>query len=315
MAEKIIIDTDPGIDDAMAIFYALESGAFDVLGLTTIFGNVHTEMATRNALKLLKVAGHPDIPVAHGAEKPLIQPYGGPAPHIHGTDGLGNANLPDVDKQPVQQSAAQFIVDQIMANPGEVTLVPVGPLTNIALAYHLQPAIAEKVKRVVLMGGAALVPGNVNPAVEANIYNDPEAADIVFKAPWDITMVGLDVTHKVLMTEADLDRYAKSTKPTSQLINQILPIYIDFAHQVIGERVLYTHDPTAISYLLNPSLFEVIRAPLRVQIEGVGRGKTWVWSITSDVAPEDFGYDSQHPINVVIDVDVPAVNQMMLATV
>lgn len=315
MTEKIIIDTDPGIDDTMALFYALENDALDILGLTTVFGNVHTDIATRNALKLLEIAGRIDVPVAHGAQRPLTQPYHGPVPYIHGEDGLGNTNLPPPQRRPIDLTAAQFIVDNIMTSPGEITLVPIGPLTNIALAYLLQPEIADHVKRVVLMGGAALAPGNVNPAAEANIFNDPEAADVVFKAPWDITMVGLDITHKIVMRHDELALYGKSSKPTSQLINRMLPIYTDYAQRVLGEPILYTHDPTAISYLLHPALYEVLRVPLRVQLDGVGRGKTWVWTDNYDVPAEDFGFDSKHPVNVVVGADVPAVKQHILATV
>ena len=164
MTEKIIIDTDPGIDDTLAIFYALESGAFDIVGLTTIFGNVETKLATQNALRLLEIAECTDIPVAQGAVTPLTKPFQGPVPHIHGEDGQGNCQLAPPIGKPIELTAAQFIVEQVMAQPGEITLVPIGPLTNIAVALHLQPEIVNKVKRVVLMGGAALVPGNVNPA-------------------------------------------------------------------------------------------------------------------------------------------------------
>ena len=315
MTEKIIIDTDPGIDDTLAIFYALESGVFDIVGLTTIFGNVDTKLATQNALRLLEIAECTDIPVAQGAVTPLIQPFQGPVPHIHGEDGQGNCQLAPPIGKPIGLTAAQFIVEQVMAQPGEITLVPIGPLTNIALALHLQPEIVNKVKQVVLMGGAALVPGNVNPAAEANIYNDPEAADLVFTAGWDVTMVGLDVTHKVLMSQEQLNQYAKSSKPTSLHISKILPLYLDFAEKVLGKPMLYMHDPTVISYLLNPSLFEVAQYPLKVETQGISRGKTWVWSQTVDFPPEEFGFTGSNPVKVVLDADADTVNQMLLNTI
>jgi inosine-uridine nucleoside N-ribohydrolase len=196
VARKIIIDTDPGVDDAMAIFLALRSPEVSVIGLTTIFGNVHTDLATVNALRLLEIAGRNDIPVAHGASAPLTRAYAGPVAFIHGDDGQGNVYLAPASSQAISQPAAEFIVEQILNAPGEITLVPVGPLTNIALALQLEPRIAGLVHEVVLMGGNALVPGNATPAAEANIHNDPEAADIVFAADWAVTMVGLDVTDK-----------------------------------------------------------------------------------------------------------------------
>ncbi|MBI9046967.1 MAG: nucleoside hydrolase [Anaerolineaceae bacterium] len=314
MKEKIIIDTDPGVDDTLAIFYALESRKFDLLGLTTVFGNVNTDLATLNTLRLMEIAGRTDIPVYAGAQTPIIGQYLGPVPHVHGDDGQGNTHLPLPKIHTAEGTAVQFIVEQIMNQPDEITLVPIGPLTNIALAIRLQPRIIEKVKRVVLMGGAALVPGNYNPAAEANIYNDPEAADIVMTAAWDVTMVGLDVTHQVLMSNEQLSNYGRSSKATSQHISKIIPHYEAFAYQV-GMSGMYMHDPTAISYLLAPSLFEVKRYPLRVETLGISRGKTWVWTDTKDFPPEEFGYDTNNPVSVVLGADVEAVNQMLLETV
>ena len=177
---KIIIDTDPGADDALAILFALQRPELEVFGLTSIFGNVPTDLAAQNALRLLTVAGRLDIPVAQGAAKPLSIPPASYAYWVHGDDGLGNLNLPLSKTQPIPQAAAQFIVDTVMAHPGEVTLVPIGPLTNLALALALEPRITGNVAGVVLMGGAARVNGNVNPAAEANIFHDPHAADAVF---------------------------------------------------------------------------------------------------------------------------------------
>ena len=312
MAEKIIIDTDPGVDDTLAIFYALESKDLEVVGITTIFGNVHTDLATQNALRLIEIAGHSDIPVAQGVEKPLDTPYIGPVPHVHGEDGQGNIHLPPPVGKPVDQSAAEFIVSQVSTHPGEISLVPIGPLSNIALALRLRPQIQDEVKRVVLMGGAALVPGNTNPAAEANIYNDPEAADIVFSANWDITMVGLDVTHKVLMPQNQIDKFANSQKATAQHISKILPFYMDFAHKALGKPGMYLHDSIAIAYMLHPSLFEVQQYPLRVATQGIGRGKTWVWTRTMDFPPETFNFDTKHKVSVVLDADSDTVINNML---
>jgi purine nucleosidase len=273
--KKILIDTDPGVDDAMAIFFALQSPELDVVGLTTIFGNVHTSLATTNALRLLEIADRVDIPVAKGADDPIAVPFGGPVPFVHGDDGQGNAHLSPPSTEAVPEPAAEFIVDQIMAFPGEITLVPIGPLTNIALALRLEPQIARHVKEVVLMGGNALVPGNATPAAEANIHNDPEAADIVFGAGWPVTMVGLDVTHKVNMTREHLDAYGKISNPLCQHLAKIVPFYRDFFETTNRMNGIYVHDSTAITYVLDPTLFETHQWPLRVETQGFSRGKTW----------------------------------------
>lgn len=276
MTRKIIIDTDPGVDDAMAIFFALRSPELDVIGLTTIFGNVHTDLATVNALRLLDIAGRPDIPVAKGADDPLAVPFGGPVPFVHGDDGQGNIGLPPSTRRAVSESAAQFIVEQVMAQPGEITLVPVGPLTNLALALRLEPRIARNVQQVVLMGGNAIVPGNATPCAEANIHNDPEAADVVFSAPWPVVMVGLDVTHKVYMSAAHIEDYARMDNPLAQHVYRILPHYRKYFGDNYGIDGIFVHDSSAVAYLLDPTLFRVIEREVAVDCtHDLGRGKTW----------------------------------------
>lgn len=305
MARKIIIDTDPGVDDTMAIFYALASPELDVIGLTTIFGNAHTSLTTENALRLLEIAGREDIPVAKGADNPLTRPFRGGVPYIHGADGQGDVFLPPPKRQPLSQSAAEFIVEQIMAAPQEITLVPVGPLTNIALALRLEPKIVEHVQQVVIMGGAALVPGNVNPAAEANIYNDPEAADLVFSAGWDVVMVGLDVTHQIVMSREQIAHFASSSKPTAQHISRILPLYLDFVEGSRGgEAGMFVHDPSAISYLLAPDAFTVQEMPLAVATEGISRGKVWAWTAPREPEPP---WSNRRPVKVCVDVDAERV--------
>ena len=275
MPRKIIIDTDPGVDDTMAIFFALCSPELELIGLTTIFGNVHTELATKNALRLLEIAGRADIPVAHGADDALTRDYEGPVPFVHGADGQGEIFLPDPAGAPIDLSAAQFIVEQARANPGEITLVPVGPLTNIALALRLEPRITEWVDEVVLMGGNALVPGNASPAGEANIRNDPEAADLVFGADWQVTMVGLDVTLRVHMKPEDIAEYAEHGNPLSDHITRILPHYRNYFEANYDAEGIFVHDSSAIAYVIDPSLFSVRSWPIRVGTQGLGRGKTW----------------------------------------
>lgn len=313
-ARRIIIDTDPGIDDAMAIFFALRHPALDVIGLTTIFGNVTTELATANALRLLDIAGRPDIPVAPGAADPLCVPYSGPVAFVHGEDGQGNVDLPPSDRDPLDVSAAQFIVDQVMANPGEITLVPVGPLTNLALSLRLEPQIASHVREVVLMGGNALGPGNATPAAEANIRNDPEAADLVFGAGWPVTMVGLDVTHRVFMDDAHLAEYGKIDHPTAQHVAAIVPFYRAFYGERVGIDGIYVHDSSAIAYVVAPELFRTERWPIRVDCtQGISRGKTW--PALGDTDEHRLAAWHDRPlVNVCVDVDGPAVVALELAT-
>ncbi len=275
MPRKIIIDTDPGVDDTMAIFFALSSPELDVVGLTTIFGNVHTELATKNVLRLLEIAGRDDIPVAHGADDPLTGDFEGPVPYVHGEDGQGDIFLPDPAGAPIELSAAEFIIEQLRAKPGEITLVPVGPLTNIALALRLEPRITEWVDEVVLMGGNALVPGNASPAGEANIRNDPEAADLVFGADWAVTMVGLDVTLRVHMNPEHIAEYESHGNPMSDHITRILPHYRNYFEANYDAEGIFVHDSSAIAYMIKPELFTLRRWPIRVGTQGLGRGKTW----------------------------------------
>lgn len=274
MSKKIIIDTDPGVDDAMAILLALKSPEIELVGLTTIYGNVYTDLATQNALRLVEFAGRSDIPVAHGAEKPLVVTLDSVADFVHGRDGLGNINMPLPQGRSVDWPAAQFIVETVMAQPGEITLVPVGPLTNLALALALEPRLAQHVAEVVVMGGAATVSGNVTPAAEANIINDPHAADIVFTAAWPVTMVGLDVTMQTIMTDDYMLALKASGSPTAEFIYEISRFYRDFHFDTHGLAGMHTHDPSAIAFVLDPTLFTTERGPVRVVTEGLASGQT-----------------------------------------
>ena len=175
MTTKLIIDTDPGIDDAMAIFYAAAAPDIELLGLTTIFGNVTTKMATRNALRLLESADL-DLPVAHGAEKPLVLPPFEPSAHVHGDEGFGDIPAAEPKGQAVAEDAADFLIRMAREHKGELVLCPVGPLTNIALAVQRDPEFVKNCKRIVIMGGSLEAGGNITPHAEANIYHDPHAA-------------------------------------------------------------------------------------------------------------------------------------------
>jgi uridine nucleosidase len=293
--KRIIIDTDPGVDDSMAILLAFRSPELKVEGLTTVFGNTGTDVTTTNALRLVELAGHPEVPVARGAEKPLIRPFTGDGWVVHGRNGLGGVEYPAPKGTPDPRRAAQFIADTVMANPGEITLVPVGPLTNIAIAYALEPRIAQNVKEVVLMGGAAGVVGNVSAVAEANIHNDPEAANIVFHAGWPITMVGLDVTEKTIMTSEYLEELKRAGNPHTEFIYSIAQHYMSFYKQA-GIDGFHVHDSSAIAYLIDPSLFTTQRMFVDVEYQSPHHhGQTVAdWR----------GRRGQEPnVNVCLDVD------------
>lgn len=276
---KIILDTDPGVDDAMALLLALRSPEIDVLGVTSIYGNSTIDATTRNALNLLDFAGRSDIPVARGASQPLVNPPGATAEWVHGNDAMGNIGwtaLNNPDQRPTGKRAAQFIVDTVMANPGEITLVAVGPLTNLAIALQLEPRIAKTVRDVVIMGGNVAGMGNVSPFAEANIYSDPHAAAAVFRAGWNVTMAGLDVTQTVQMDNAYFAELAASSDRFGQFVSRIVPFYQEFHHSWYGyaNGAVDMHDPTAIAYLIDPSLFGGEYYSIVVGLDGPAEGMT-----------------------------------------
>ena len=307
---RLIIDTDPGIDDAIALFATLASPEFDVAGLTTVFGNVTVETATRNALALLDIAGRGDIPVARGAAAPVAMDYLGAIPHIHGEDGLGDGGELAAPTRPaLDVSAAEFLCREA---PG-ATILAIGPLTNLALALRLRPDLDTQVEQVVVMGGNALGPGNATPAAEANMMNDPEAADVVFGARWPVTMVGLDVTHQVVLPGAGIDAVTAAATPAARLLGRAIPLYRDFLATVSGlAGAIYLHDPSAVAYLLDPGLFRTQRWPVRVETQGISRGKTWPsLGDTDDAAPA--AWRGRPLVNVCVGVDAPGVLDLITA--
>ncbi|MEO0530356.1 MAG: nucleoside hydrolase, partial [Planctomycetota bacterium] len=208
-----LIDTDPGIDDAMAIVYALSDPQIELVGLTTVFGNVPVATATQNALNLLALTGHA-VPVAQGAAAPRTQPVKPHPDFVHGTGGFGEVQLPREPSTAHAADAADFIIQALRMSPGEITLIPVGPLTNLAEALDRAPEIAGLARDVVIMGGALACPGNVSPVAEANIWNDPHAADVVFAADWPMRMIGLDVTEQVRCSPQDFAHLAEARPVT-----------------------------------------------------------------------------------------------------
>jgi inosine-uridine nucleoside N-ribohydrolase len=298
----------------MAIQFALSSDQLEIIGLTTVFGNVPVELATSNALLLLHLAGKDAVPVAQGASKPLKGEFADGAPEVHGKDGLGNSFPPPSPLSPVSQSACQFIIEQVETHPQEITLVAVGPLTNLAEVLSTYPEVVGLVKEVVIMGGNALCPGNITPAAEANIYSDPEAADIVLGAGWPLTMVGLDVTHKVHMGTGTLHAISKIQNPLNQLVSKAMVFYEQFYTKYTKTNGIFVHDSTAIAYVLAPHLFKTSAGPVRVDsTEGTGRGKTW--PCLEDASQEDnlwlLPWKNRPKINICVDVDGEAVIKLI----
>jgi len=273
-SRKVIIDCDPGIDDAMAVILAMQYSGFEILGITTVFGNASLLQGTNNALRIVELSGK-NIPVYQGAEKPLTVPQAPPPVFVHGNDGLGNTNQPGPKIKAQQKSAARFIVDMAKSYPGLVTILAIGRLTNLAEAIKLDTNLTRNVKEVVLMGGTLYVPGNVSPVAEANVSGDPHAADIVFTAGWKVTMIGLDVTTKVKLNDNILLRIKDKNTRYGAFIFLITRFYMNF-HKIVNhiEGGFYVHDPSAVMYLIDSSLFKTKMGPIRVVTEGIAIGQT-----------------------------------------
>lgn len=302
-AEKVIIDTDPGIDDAMAILFAFLHEGIDLIGLTTIFGNVTTDIATRNALALAELAGV-NVPVARGAYVPLVQEALPVADFVHGTDGFGEVPPFSPSGSAVGQTAADFICETVNASPGEIILCPVGPLTNLAIALEQDPSIAEKVKSVTVMGGSVAAGGNATPHAEANIWQDPHAAEVVFEAAWDVTLVGLDVTHQVICGPADFAGLVEAAPKLGGFLNEAAQFYFRFHEKHDGFYGCHMHDPTAVISIVQPDLFTIEQGPLEVVLEGEQSGQTVKSS------------DTSRPLaNLCMGVDDNAVRSVFFSTI
>jgi inosine-uridine nucleoside N-ribohydrolase len=286
----ILIDCDPGHDDAIALLLALASPELEILGVTTVAGNQTLEKTTANAFRVLEFAGRTDIPVAAGAERPLVrEPF--VAAYVHGETGLDGPDLPQAQGSPVDRHAADFLADTIRERDGDVTLVPTGPLTNVALMLALHPE--ARPARIVLMGGA-VAEGNVTPAAEFNIWWDPEAAARVFGSGLDLTMVGLDVTHKALFTQAHVGRL---TGRVGQMVTELLGFYDRFHREVYGFDGSPIHDAVALAQAMRPDLVETLFRNVEIDVESeLCRGRTVV----------DLWQRTERKPNVRVGVDIDA---------
>jgi inosine-uridine nucleoside N-ribohydrolase len=289
MATPILLDCDPGHDDAIALLLALASPEVELLGVSTVAGNQTLEKTTANAIRVLEFAGRTDVPVAAGAERPLVrEPF--VAAYVHGETGMDGPDLPPAQGAPVNRHAVDFLADKIREADRDVTLVPVGPLTNVALLLALHPD--ARPERIVLMGGA-IAEGNVTPAAEFNIWCDPEAAARVFASGIDVTMVGLDVTHKALFTTSHIGRLAGRV---GEMVTELLRFYDRFHREVYGFDGSPIHDAVAVAHVLRPDLLETKHLNVEIDVESdLSRGRTVVdlWRRTDRAAN----------VHVAVDID------------
>ena len=267
MPNKIILDCDPGHDDAIAMLLAWGSPEIDLVGVTTVMGNQTIEKVTRNALAVARVAGITGVPFARGAHRPLVRQIE-VAESIHGKSGLDGPRLPEPTLELDPRHAVDFIIDTIMAaDVGDITLVPTGALTNIAMAARKEPRIVERVRQVVLMGGGVNV-GNWSATSEFNIVIDPEAAHIVFNEPWPLTMVGLDLTHEALATPAVVEAIAAIGTAPSRFVGELLEFFGQTYREQQGFEHPPVHDPCAVAFVIDPTVMQVTRVPLDVELAG-----------------------------------------------
>jgi purine nucleosidase len=273
---KVIYDTDPGIDDAVALHFAHCSKDIDLVGITTVFGNNTIDVTTRNSLFLKDKLGI-NCPVAKGCGHPVVIAPNAPSVFAHGNDGLGDVYDTTPTAKPSDKHAVQFIIDTVLANPHEITIVAVGPLTNLALACRLEPRITELVKNVVIMGGSTFRNGhygNKSPVAEANIHRDPHAAQIVFNAGFPLTMVGLDVTHEVLLDNSRLNELETRGGESGRIMYNIIRHYSRYAKERYGLDGIRPHDLQAFICAIRPQLYQTLKGNFQVVTEGIAEGQT-----------------------------------------
>ena len=278
MQRKILLDCDPGHDDAVAMMLAWGNPSIELLGVTTVGGNQTLDKVTRNALSVATVVGMHDVPIAAGCRLPLVRPVE-IAPDVHGDSGLDGVELPEPAVELDPRHGVDLIIETIMSNePGTVTLVPTGPLTNIAMAARKEPRIVERVQEVVLMGGGYHV-GNWSPVAEFNIKVDPEAAHIVFNEKWPIVMVGLDLTHQALATDEVAERIAAVPGSVSQFTLGLFTFFRKAYQDAQGFDFPPVHDPCTLAYLIDPTVVETVKVPVDVELNG---------SLTTGMTVADF---------------------------
>jgi len=285
----MLLDCDPGHDDAIALLLALASPEIELLGVTTVHGNQTLEKTTANAIRILEFAGRGEIPVAAGADRPLVRDLF-VAAYVHGESGLDGPTLPAPRARPGSQHAVDFIAERVLESSSAVTLVPTGPLTNVALLLARHPAVAARLGRIVLMGGS-IAEGNVTPAAEFNIWADPEAAHRVFTSGLDVTMIGLDVTHKALLTP-DHGRELRGAGRTGAMVAELLEFYSVFHRETYGFDGSPIHDAVAVAHVATPGLVETVERHVAIECGSeLCRGRTLVdlWRRTGNAPNASVG--------------------------
>src|SRR6266511_793835 len=274
MPKKILFDTDPGIDDACAILLALASPELSLEGLSVVHGNCSLEQGITNALSVLELANASHIPVAKGCDLPLVQPSL-LAPETHGDTGLGYAKLPEPQTKSVSQHGIDFLIETILASPGEITLVAIAPLTNVALAIRKEPRIVKALKELIIMGGALRHEGNTTALAEFNTYVDPHAAQIVYHAGIPATLVPLDVTYQCILTPDDVNRLQKIDSPITKFVAEATRFYMEFHDEYQQIEGCVINDPLALALTFVPELCTYQELPVVVDLSGgISMGKT-----------------------------------------
>jgi purine nucleosidase len=274
MPKKILFDTDPGIDDACAILLALASPELSLEGLSVVHGNCSLEQGTTNALSVLELANASHIPVAKGCDLPLVQPSL-LAPETHGDTGLGYAKLPEPRAKSISQHGIDFLIEKILASPGEITLVAIAPLTNVALAIRQEPRIVEALKEIIIMGGALRHEGNTTALAEFNTYVDPHAAQIVYQAGIPTTLVPLDVTYQCILTPGDVSRLRKIDSPITKFVADATRFYMEFHDEYQQIEGCVINDPLALALTFMSELCTYQELPVEVDLSGgISMGKT-----------------------------------------
>ncbi len=275
MPQSIIIDTDPGVDDALTFLLALASPEIELKALTSVHGNIGIENTTRNALAVLELARASHIPVARGCESPIIHRNYLSGKNVHGKTGVGNANLPEPKSNVIRQHAIDFLIDTVKAQPKQISVFPIGPLTNIALAIRKEPEFVKNVKELVIMGGSIKQGGNATPLAEFNIFADAHAAHIVFHSGIPIKLIPLDVTQQCLLTAQDIERIQQIDSPIARFIKDATDVYLDFyrKHGIDGCAL---HDPLTLATIIAPELLTFEEYYVGVDISGgISNGNTF----------------------------------------
>ena len=308
---KILLDCDTGVDDALALLYLaplIKSGDVDLVAAGTVHGNVAPEAGALNTLRVLERVGLPGIPVAIGAGRPMAQPLH-LAADVHGTDGLGELGLPSPEGRPVRTTAAEQMIRLAREHPGELTLLAIAPLTNVAIALLLEPALPRLFRQVVVMGGAFDHHGNVTSHAEANIWHDPEAAELVMSAGWPVTLVPLDVTHATALDTEWLDRLAATETEAARFATRLLDHYVAWYERSLGVRGAVIHDALAAMLALDPSMGKYTERPVRVELRGEHTRGTTLWDGRLYADQGD-----RPPVKVAVRADATVFRERLLAS-